>query len=187
MIPPFNYSGVLPPFVGGDPRDPTQVSPYDTSMENLVDRYATTPERRAILNGLCSLRDRFRTFGIVEGYQWLCGSCTENIEILENRPPGDIDVITFAYRPTHIMGRAEWLQFFRDNRDFFNPDVVKHHHMCHAFYVDLNKPPHLIVADTSYWFGLFSHRRDGVWKGMLRVGLRDDGVIAKAKLGGATS
>jgi len=147
----------------------------------------TTADRVAILNGLCSLRDQFRAFGITEGYQWLGGSFTEDIETLENRPPGDVDVVTFAYRPPHLVTPAIWLQFSKENVGFFNPDAIKHDYKCHAFYIDLNKAPHLIVADTSYWFGLFSHKRNGVWKGMLRVRLHDDDSGAKAKLRGATS
>jgi hypothetical protein len=31
--------------------------------------------------------------------------------------------------------------------------------------------PVSLVNQTKYWFGLFSHKRNGVWKGMLQVPL----------------
>ncbi|MCF5221032.1 hypothetical protein GIW34_22655, partial [Pseudomonas syringae] len=34
--------------------------------------------------------------GIVSGIQWLNGSFMENVEMLEGRPPNDMDVVTFA-------------------------------------------------------------------------------------------
>lgn len=182
MIPPLNLSGVLPPFTGGDPRSPAQVAPYETSLEAVVDRYAISTERVAILLGLCAFRERLRSLQITNGYQWLCGSFTESIENLENRAPRDIDVVTFAYRPFQLSSSDSWMTFVHSNLDFFNTKKSKENYKCDAYYVDLNKPPHLIVADTTYWFGLFSHRRNGLWKGMLRVSLQSDDTAAKKKL-----
>jgi hypothetical protein len=37
---------------------------------------------------------------------------------------------------------------------------------------DRNRDARRLVGDTTYWFGLFSHRRaDDVWKGMLYLEL----------------
>ena len=50
------------------------------------------------------------------------------------------------------------------------------------FFVDLAKDSRLIVADTIYWGGLFSHQRDTfMWKGMLQISLdtnKDVDVVA---------
>lgn len=42
---------------------------------------------------------------------------------------------------------------------------------CGACYpIDLDKPPELLVDDSRYWFGLFSHQREtSLWKGMIKV------------------
>jgi len=45
LIPAFNISNVLPPFLGANPTTPS-VSPYDTTMVELVAKYATSPACR---------------------------------------------------------------------------------------------------------------------------------------------
>jgi hypothetical protein len=54
-IPPWNARGVLPP---NDPLDPagSDRSPYPVPLLDLVMRFATLPERRAILQGLLDFR-----------------------------------------------------------------------------------------------------------------------------------
>ena len=184
MIPAHNHSDVLPPFTGVDPTIPTEVSPYDTTVCDLIDRFATSPERREILKGYLDYRALFAPLGFVDGYQWINGSFVENIESREGRPPNDIDVVTLAHRPISIRDTASWSQFFADNLAFFDPNHLKQTYKCDAYYIDLDLAPYQIVINVSYWHGLFSHRRDGLWKGMLRVPLRDDDVAAKTKLAG---
>jgi hypothetical protein len=48
------------------------------------------------------------------------------------------------------------------------------------FLVPLGSAPRLLVGQSRYWYGLFSHRRDGVWKGMLTVELMDPSEDATA-------
>jgi len=187
MIPAFNQSGVLPPFCGPSAADRSKMSPYSTSMDNLVARYGHSPERIAILRGLCAYREALASAGINQGFQWVCGSFTEDIEKLESRAPRDMDIITFAYRPPHLKDNNLWLAFSRQKQNIFFPPSVKASYKCDAYYVDMNKPPHLVVADTSYWFGLFSHRRDNVWKGMLKVELNTDDSVIRARLAGGVS
>jgi hypothetical protein len=186
MIPAFNASGVLPPYVGADPANRTLVSPYDVSASELVGRFATSPDRAAILAGLLTYREQLRAAGIVIGYQWLDGSFVEDIELLESRAPGDVDVVTFAYRPVAAADDASWLAFFHSNLHLFDPQALKAQLKCDAYYVDLGKRPDLVVADTSYWYGLFAHqRRSGLWKGMLRLSLNSDDIVAQGQLRGA--
>ena len=40
-----------------------------------------------------------------------------------------------------------------------------------GYFVDLDSDPTGVVSQTRYWFGLFSHRRGGLWKGMLELSL----------------
>ena len=64
-----------------------------------------------------------------------------------------------------------------------DPEQAKTVFMCDAYFVDLLKPPELLVDDTRYWFGLFSHQREtALWKGMLQVPLCSDDDAAKAFL-----
>lgn len=53
------------------------------------------------------------------------------------------------------------------------------------FFLSLGSPPAMVVDVTRYYFGLFSHRRDRVWKGLLAVELLDpaDDAAARAALG----
>lgn len=53
------------------------------------------------------------------------------------------------------------------------------------FLVPLGSAPRVLVDLSKYWYGLFSHRRDRVWKGMLAVALADrsDDAAANSALG----
>ena len=91
-IPAWNALGLLPPI---DPTTPTAVerSPYPVSLKDLVLRFGTSPERKAILTGFLEYRAILHQFGVQHGFQWLDGSFMEEIEILEGRPPMDLDVV----------------------------------------------------------------------------------------------
>jgi hypothetical protein len=70
-----------------------------------------------------------------------------------------------------------------ENNYLFNPEITKQNYKADAYYIDLSKPPHLIVRDTTYYFGLFSHQRDTfLWKGMLIVPLSSDDDQARQML-----
>jgi hypothetical protein len=57
---------------------------------------------------------------------------------------------------------------------------VKETFKCDGFIVDLGKNAQLIVEDTFYWYGLFSHQRGTyTWKGTLRVPLMADDAAAR--------
>jgi len=95
----------------------------------------------------------------------------EDIERLEGRAPGDVDVVTFCRRPAATPDDVAWQTLLASNLGLVDPNQVKATFKCHAFFVDLNIAPASIVDQTRYWFGLFSHRRGGLWKGMLQVRL----------------
>ena len=42
---------------------------------------------------------------------------------------------------------------------------------CDVQFVDLDTQSENVVNLTRFWFGLFSHRRGGLWKGLLQVPL----------------
>lgn len=178
MIPSFNASGVLPPFVGSDAAAAAVTSPYACSISEFVVQFANTADRREIASGLLAFREELRRLGIVDGQQWFDGSFVEDCEVLRGRPPSDLDLVTVAKRPSAIA--AEWEKLIRDNPAIFNPMAAKAKFRCDAYFIDLSRRPDLIVSDVTYWYGLFSHQRTtALWKGMISVPLAsDDGDAA---------
>lgn len=169
MIPELNQSGVLPPFIPEQgPTDPASMAPYRSTMSEFVFRYAQSPERITILKGLLKYRQQLKDIGVTEGFQWLDGSFVENVELNLNRPPNDIDVVTFATMPT--KNTEDLRSLMQNNQELFVSDVSKEKYCCDAYFVDLNAHPIHIVNSTKYWFGLFSHQRESyLWKGMIEI------------------
>ncbi len=179
VIPAFGPSGVLPPYVGTDPANRPSMSPYGASMTDIVDRFAISSERIAILRGLLAYRAALAGIGIVNGSQWIDGSFVEDCETIWNRPPSDVDIVTFAYRPQAASAGQDWAQVIHANLDIFDPMRAKAIFKCDAYYIDLNKAAHLMVSDTAYFNGLFSHQRSTrLWKGMISVSLSSDDAAA---------
>jgi hypothetical protein len=183
-IPPFTSSGVLPPYIGADPRIPANMSPYRVGLVELVQRFATSPERRAILTGYLSHRAYLIGLGIT-GIQWLDGSFLENVENLESRAPGDIDVISFIVRPPAYQNtnHAAWQAYWMGHMPVFEAQQAKLAYRTDAYFVDVAFGAGYVVKQTAYWFGLFSHKRaTGLWKGMLEVLLdsqQDDAIASQ--------
>jgi hypothetical protein len=162
-IPAWNSHGVLPPI---DPADPVGFSrsPYRVSLADLVLRFNFSPARREILTGLLDFRAELHRHGLVTGFQWLNGSFLEDVEQLETRSPGDVDVVTFV--PT--------MAFLSDEEIVADLD---HGRLKGIFRVDA----YFVVADelewdgmiqwATYWYSMWSHRRTQVWKGYLRIDL----------------
>lgn len=140
-------------------------------------------ERAAILRGFIALRERLRALGITNGYQWCAGSFCEDIEGLEGRSPGDIDVVTFFVRPVHQTNNAAWAAFVAANAAVFDATQAKVNFRCDAYYVDANNPLPSVISQVTYWHGLFGHRRSShMWKGMLRIPLVSDDTDALSHL-----
>jgi hypothetical protein len=179
-IPNWNARGVLPPF---DPVSPTSSpgrSPYEVSLTDMVLRYATSPERCGILDGYMRFREALNTVGLQQGFQWLDGSFLEYIELIENRPPRDIDVVTFYHLPSGMTQRE--LQLVSPT--LFIPTEAKNQYHVDAYFVQLNAShPEPLVKLTTYWYSVWSHRRDELWKGYLQVDLAPtDNAAARANL-----
>ena len=75
-IPNFTPSGILPPYKGNDPTIRSSMTPFATSMREVVDRLGSSPTRLLFLKGLLHYRSALATIGIVNGFQWLDGSRT---------------------------------------------------------------------------------------------------------------
>ncbi|MDN3617464.1 DUF6932 family protein [Vibrio gallaecicus] len=81
MIPAFEQSGVLPPFVGDSPARRANQAPYAVSLADFVKHFSTSPERIKILIGFLEYRIALKSIGIVDGFQWIDGSFVENVEL----------------------------------------------------------------------------------------------------------
>lgn len=164
MIPDFTQSGVLPPFIG-TPTDSATMSPYQCSILDFVVKYATTPERTMILKGFLNYRKALIESGVDTGFQWCDGSFVEDVENSRDRPPNDIDLVTFSPQVENISDFLNQNKFENAKESFY----------CDAYFVNLNANPIYLVKQTRYWFGLFSHQREtGLWKGMLEIPLDSD-------------
>lgn len=170
-IPSFTISGVLPPYLGPTATDPAAMSPYPTTLTRIANRLCASGERKVILRGLLRYRQALNGIGLSDGFQWLSGSFMEDIETIESRPPRDIDVVTFIHRPAAVANDPAWLLFFNAHLNLFQPPAVKAAYHCDAYFIDMNTGPENIVNQTRYWFGLFGHRRTGLWKGLLQLPL----------------
>jgi hypothetical protein len=178
LFPGFNPSGVIPPYLV-DPRDPNG-SPYRTDLCTLVRQLGTTPHRQQLLSQFLDYREALRQVGITSGFQLVDGSFTENCEVIRGLPPSDIDLVTYAHVPVspHLV-----TSFMHAHIALFDPAQTKAVYHCDAYFVDLAKSSELVVDDTFYWYGLFSHQKVSAnWKGMLRIPLMWDDVAARAAL-----
>lgn len=184
----FNSAGVIPPV---DPKDGTSTkrSPYKLPITEFIDMFSYTNERKNILNGFLRYRAELYKVGIVSGYQWLNGSFTTDIETLEDRPPNDIDVVTFFHLPEH----ETQVSFIPKTGDLLKSKFTKAEFKVDAYPVVLGQTltPELIARIT-YWYSMWSHRKsDNIWKGFIQVELSpeddaaafqiltEDGGIAK--------
>lgn len=179
MFPAFNHSHVLPPFEG-DRMSSARSSPYPVTASALAQRLGTSPERCVILDGLFRYRAALAMLGFTRGFQWLDGSFVEDVEAREDRPPQDIDVVTFAYPPDG-MTKDQVRELLAGHPELFNQDQCKAGFHCDTTIINLTTSPEWLVTQARYWYGLFSHRRgDALWKGMLALPLNSDDAAAAA-------
>lgn len=167
-VPAWNHAGVLPPIRPDVPGNSRDRSPYLVELSAFVDQFATSPERTVILEGLLRFRAALHQAGIVSGFQWLDGSFLEQVEILEGRAPRDMDVVTFFHVP---VGQDE-SSLVQQHGALFDPRQTKASFSMDAYPVVLGKPmDEWQVRYVSYWYSMWSHRRDDLWKGFVQVKL----------------
>lgn len=166
-IPNWNAHGVLPP---NNPLDPTSAerSPYVAGLSDFVLHFGITDRRQTILVGFLDFRAALHAAGLRAGFQWVDGSSLEDIETTENRPPADMDVVTFMHLP-----EGETQQSFASA----HPSIFDHLDTKTRFHVDAyfvpldDNRPACLVERSAYWYSVWSHRRNGQWKGYVQIGL----------------
>ncbi len=162
-IPAWNPQGLLPPI---DVLNPTSVerSPYRVALTDVMVRFATSKERRQILRGWLGYRAALHGMGLTDGFQWLDGSFLEQVETLENRAPQDMDVVTFLNPPAGFAPSQPQMAVL-DN------GAAKQAFRVDSYLVDLNLPADDLIERCTYWYSMWSHRRNQTWKGYLEVDL----------------
>ncbi|MCB1328110.1 MAG: hypothetical protein KDK28_00975 [Maritimibacter sp.] len=177
-IPRFDGGGTLPAFVGSDPTGRGTRSPYRASIDDLIDRFATSRDRAKLLIGLNQYRKRLFDGGFIAGRQWIDGSFVEDVESTRNRPPKDIDVVTLFNRPLKYFSDPKlWAHDYRAflHNDFFNTLTIKPKYHCDTYCIDMDGDPFSSVSSATYWFGLFSEQRGSSRrKGIVEVPLATD-------------
>ncbi len=179
MIPIWNNSGVLPPIRPGMQIHSSERSPYHVSIHDVIETFAFSEKRTIIIKGLLDYREALYMSGITQGFQWIDGSFTENVESLENRPPNDIDVVTFFCLPKGV----EQQEFFEQNSSLFTPELTKQKYYIDGYLCLLGEPfESRHVRQISYWYSFWSHRKNGIWKGFLKIDLSQNDDVLAAKV-----
>lgn len=165
-VPSLTSAGLLPPYTGRQ-TDLVDRSPYEVSLEELITALGTTATRHQILGGLLDYRQALHGLGFHQGFQWIDGSFCTDIEALESRSPGDIDVVTFLTIPQGVDKQALVAAY----PEIFNSVEAKKHYKCDAYVVELDMVPEGLVFVSAYWSNVWGHTRGNEWKGFLQIDL----------------
>jgi len=182
-LPSWNSLGLIPPI---DEQQPASIerSPYTVLLTDFVLRFGQTQPRRMVLDGFLKYRAALHAAGLVSGFQWVDGSFLENVEAIETRAPNDIDVVTFFDLPAGKSQMDIQQQFY----DLFPATRGAHQKLKDTYFVDayyehLGKAPSRLVRQSSYWYSMWSHRRNQAWKGYVQIDLAPtDDAVASAQL-----
>ncbi|KPN91484.1 DUF6932 family protein [Pseudomonas nunensis] len=183
MIPEWNPQGLIPPINEHNPAGMDR-SPYQVDLVAFVERFAINLDRCAILEGYLSHRSELHRMGMIEGFQWLDGSFTENIELSDQRSPRDIDVVTFTFEGDEFYDCLQPDQLRLLGATWEDQSFIKNQFKVDFYVQSLSDAPERLVEITSYWYSMWSHRRTKQWKGFLRVDLaprQDQAAIAMLK------
>ena len=125
-----------------------------------------------MLDGFLRYRAALHTAGLVQGFQWLDGSFLEHVELLESRPPNDIDVVTFYKLPvgkTQLDLQVQAVDIFPNSRA--SQQAMKANYRVDAYTVHLGMVSERLIEQGTYWYSMWSHRRNQIWKGYVQVDL----------------
>lgn len=165
-IPHWNAQGVIPPVDVASPTSANR-SPYVVTLNDLVMRFGISVERRRILDGLLRYRAALHGLGVTQGFQWLDGSFLEHIEVLDARPPNDIDVVTFFHLPA---GETQ-ASLASGAPTLFDSQIAKQNFYVDAYLVCLGGRSEKLVERSAYWYSVWSHRRNQMWRGYVQIDL----------------
>lgn len=175
-IPAWSPQGVLPPINSLNATSADR-SPYEVTLLDLVMRFATSQARCQILQGFLAYRSELHAMGLQQGLQWIDGSFAEHVEMLEQRAPKDVDVVSFVHVPANFNPSPPQLLVL-------DHDQAKLAYLVDAYFVEINLlPPDNLIKQSTYWYSMWSHRRNQAWKGYLQVDMSPaDDAVAQAWL-----
>ena len=188
MIPQTSANGVLPPIGPGEKGVSFIRAPYCAYLSEFIKHYSISVERINIIKGFCEYRKCLHEIGITDGFQWINGSFSEDVELLENRPPNDIDVVTFFVLPS---GMTQQSLLDLNKQLFCDHDGIKERYRVDAYYVPMdNNDIKRLIRQSTYWYSMWSHRRTGEWKGFIEISLDDatdvslESLLSSCSIGG---
>lgn len=164
----WNELGIIPPISPGQSGNSPDRSPYIMSMDGFIDMFSLSDHRNGLLIKFLEYRSLWYQAEITKGFQWIDGSFMENIELLEDRDPKDIYVVTFASipkcisqeKPSAVVGHL------------FDHAYCKHRYHVDAYFVQTgNVVNEYTIKLISYWYSMWSHKRDRTWKGFIQIPL----------------
>lgn len=165
-IPKWTSLGVLPPVNSVDQTSANR-SPYLISLIDFVLHFGTTENRRRILKGFLEFRKQLHSLNMKEGFQWVDGSFLEDVEITEKRSPNDIDVVTFYNLPE---GKSQ-KDLLPESPFCLSPEDQKNTYHVDSYFVHLKTKTEVLIMQGTYWYSMWSHRRNSVWKGYVQIDL----------------
>lgn len=158
----WNSLGVLPPTLSATGLNR---SPYSINSVELIEHFSTTKDRCKILSGFLKYRKALHKIGINSGFQWLNGSFMENIEAIESRSPRDIDVVNFVN-----LQDINQQDLINNHADLFNHEKTKQKYSVDSNFIDIGSPlDRELIKRITYWYSMWSHRRNHMWKGFIQV------------------
>lgn len=171
--------GVLPPIRPGAKGNSPDRSPYIVDLSVFISHFCISQERKKILDGLIRFRHELHNMGMTSGFQWLNGSFSENVELIEKRGPNDIDVVTFYYLPSG----EDQSTLISKAPDLFHSKHIKDKYFVDGYYIMLgDELDEVSVRLVNYWYSMWSHKRDNFWKGFVQVSLDPSADLAAAAI-----
>lgn len=166
----WNSHGLIPPILPNVRPVSPQRSPYIMPIDIFVQCFSFTPTRCNLLIGLLNYRELLYNAGISNGFQWINGSFVERTEERQKRDPNDIDCVTFFYPPDTKSQK----EFVDSNQLLFDHDIIKDTYFIDSYYVALPTcTDKQLIEETCYWYSLWSHNKDYVWKGFIEIPLNE--------------
>jgi hypothetical protein len=167
-FPFWNSMGILPPIKPEKSGNSRERSPYQITLSDFFNYFTLSQERVKILEGFLTFRAELHKLGIIHGFQWLDGSFLEDIEFLESRPPRDLDVVTFYQLPDGETQQS----LTQKNKNIFDTAHLKSTFAIDGYFTMLGLPVNAEEIETiTYWYSMWSHRRNGLWKGFVQIDL----------------
>jgi hypothetical protein len=167
-LPDWTPAGVLPPYLQGYPANGFEsCTPYPATVTELIEKLGTSLRRLEIVVGLLAYREQWYQFGITDGFQWIDGSFMEDIEATERRSPRDVDVVTWFDLPDDLTED----EFLASASHLYDRAEIKHRYRVDAYSFAFVPDLAIMVEQAAYWYGVWAHRRDDLWKGFLSIEL----------------